>query len=145
MTKPPSNQTVLRSTACPKCRSTSRKVAPDLGEPFVIFHDKICLDCDTRYSLPVPKWASLTMSALGPLVMLGGAALAIFSLLERPSGKAAFVSMLLIGCGGALAFLGIKTFKNPNTPRTIIVCSSCGKYLPSTTSGRCPHCRAKWG
>ena len=144
MNKPPETITIPRSPQCPKCQSNNYQTAPELGEPFVIFHDRICSDCDQRYSVPVPKWASLTMTVLGPLIMLGSIAAAIYALFEHPSGRAAFVCTLIFIGGGGLTYLGIQTYRTPDLARVLTVCANCGKYLPAPENKRCPHCLAQW-
>ncbi|PHS03222.1 MAG: hypothetical protein COA78_18600 [Blastopirellula sp.] len=60
---------ILISKACPKCESSAFKTVRP--ENWVAFkNDHICLDCNTRYSLPTPIWASLTFLALGLFILV---------------------------------------------------------------------------
>ena len=57
------------SESCPSCSSTEyRKVRPERFIAYV--YDRVCLNCNTRYSPPTPKWASIVFMT-GGILLLG--------------------------------------------------------------------------
>jgi hypothetical protein len=59
------------SKVCPKCGSKKYRSAP-AGDSLVIQKERICKECETRYSPPIPPWAPFG-------AMLAGAAVLTFA------------------------------------------------------------------
>jgi hypothetical protein len=91
------------SPVCPRCGATEhRKVRPRTLVAFA--NDRVCLECDTRYTPPTPLWAALAFLAVGAVLGLAGLAgvtIALVLLVLRGHFDPFF-----LGLGAALAALG---------------------------------------
>jgi hypothetical protein len=86
------------SAVCPKCRGLQfKEVRPDCWVTFT--NDRVCRDCDTRYTPPTPAWAAA-------LFIFAGVFMAGFALIAVVAGLAQG-NPLPIVCEGLLGLLGI--------------------------------------
>jgi hypothetical protein len=85
------------SKVCPSCGgSRHRKVRPRRWIAFT--SDRVCLECETRYAPPTPRWAGAVFLLVGCLLMLlglAGLALTVIALVLR--GHPDPMGMLLSG------------------------------------------------
>ena len=88
---------------CPKCEGRRyRRARPRARVAFVM--DRICLDCETRYSPPTPTWAAIVFMVAGTVLVGVG----LLDLLLLAGSRNAFVvpSIIVDGflvAGGVLA------------------------------------------
>ena len=90
---------------CPGCGSDRyRKVKPRTTVAFA--KNRVCLDCQTRYTPPTPIWGAVVFLGAGGL-LAGAMGLAILVRLSRPNpcGIPAMIIEGLIGLMGVYAFV----------------------------------------
>lgn len=105
------------SKVCPSCggtRYTTRR--PKATVAFI--SDRVCIDCNTRYSPPTPTWAGIVFLLAGLLlIILGfGAILLDVIVIIMRRNHASALSMFFngaLGVMGLLAFIfGVKSLSN---------------------------------
>lgn len=56
---------------CPKCGSLRfKRINPD--QEFALVNDRICGDCGTKFTPPVPHWMPIALGLMGCLVLGAG-------------------------------------------------------------------------
>jgi hypothetical protein len=99
------------SLVCPQCGHTEfRATRPDSWVAFV--WDRVCKNCNTRYTPPTPLWAGVVFIVAG-LLLAGWGALSIFMglLTGDPLGMVCWGTL---GVLGLLAIIhGIRSLANP--------------------------------
>lgn len=71
------------SANCPQCGSESyKRVKPDAELAFA--YDRVCKECDTRYTPPTPGWARGVYAGLGLVFLVAGVGLGFWFLSEEP-------------------------------------------------------------
>ena len=84
------------ASSCPKCGDKAYRLARP--EMFIAFRwDRVCKECETRYTPPTPQWAAILFLLVGVILAgIGGMSIG----LAAPRGSFPV-------CGGFLGFLGL--------------------------------------
>ena len=90
---------------CPKCAGKKyRKVRPQARVTFV--NDRVCLECDTRYSPPTPPWAAVVFVVAGAL--LAGVGILDLVLLAGNRNVCSVPSMIVDGLLAVIGLLAVR-------------------------------------
>jgi hypothetical protein len=118
-------QTLPIAVRCPGCGSDKyRKVNPKATVAFT--KDRVCLNCQTRYTPPTPLWGSITFIVAGGLLALTMALSAFVRLAvggANPCGVVGLVIEIALGIMGLLGLihgfrsLAVKPVDVPPLPR----------------------------
>ena len=109
---------MIRSKTCPQCGSVNyRNVAPETAH---LVYDRICRECDTRYTPPTPNWmaaagvfAGLAILAIMGVVLIGvaqNAGALGFGIGDAFKLAAAIVFFVSVGGAGVIA--GVRHFRS---------------------------------
>ena len=111
----------MRSTTCPNCGLAKyRNVAPESAH-FV--YDRICKDCDTRYTPPTPNWMAAIGISAGLLILAitGAMLVGAVALNEGPpvidmgdGAKLIAGIVFLVTAGGTAVIAGVRHFRSGN-------------------------------
>lgn len=84
------------------------------------------------------------MVILGPLICLGGAAGAVYGVMQV-SMRSAMGAGVVACAGAALTAYAVRLIRNPDEKVQVSLCSNCGGHLPDSVNLKhCPHCMATW-
>ena len=88
-------------------------------------HDRVCRDCETRYTPPTPIWMAVVGLFVGMVILSVGAAMGTFAIFDgvgqRPqdldfgfSMRAVVVVVVLVAIGGTAVITSVQHFRKGN-------------------------------
>ena len=105
-------ETIPVSKTCPSCGNDQyRKVRSKRRISFA--DDRICMQCDTRYAPPTPRWAGIFFVIFGVIAFGVGALVSTFAILSPAKLLAQLIyGIPLVMIGGASIVHGVRAISN---------------------------------
>ncbi len=127
---------------CPECGSKRTKEAHsgfNGKEVFVIVRDRICKECGTEFTPPIPAWAPYLLVIAGCVIVLGIIGFGIGFILSeevaqfrQPIRLAIF--LLVVGSAGAfMTFKGVRMILGKDSGNTVISADDVNSIVNSST------------
>ena len=101
------------SKGCPNCGSRRFKFAPSkpssgpAAESLFSMRDRVCKDCGTQYTPPMPGWMPYMIMVTGVALALAGVAL-MFEGMKGPVKFRLWVKIAMVVGGLVVAFAGVR-------------------------------------
>lgn len=111
-----------RFNECPECGSTTyRNVAPESAH-FV--YDRICDECETRYTPPTPTWMAVVGVCTAVTILLIIVTFFTLAFVQGPPGLVGVgdlvtVIVVIVIPAGAAVLGGVRHFRDPNRQQRV--------------------------